>query len=64
LSLVSERFLSLLDGYSVYNQIIVGRGPVQTACAQPNGGNFAYRKIPFGLSKRGATFQGNGHGHS
>jgi hypothetical protein len=52
----SEIF-SLMDGFSRYNQItIVPEDQHKSAFICP-WGNFAYRKIPFGLKNVGATFQ-------
>ena len=52
----SEVF-SFMDGFSGYNQIqIKPEDQHKTAFIFP-WGNFAYRKIPFGLKNGGATFQ-------
>ncbi|KAH9299884.1 hypothetical protein KI387_044107 [Taxus chinensis] len=52
----SERF-SLLDGCSGYNQIMVKEEDQFKTAFTTKWGTFAYRKMPFGLSNTGATFQ-------
>lgn len=52
----SERY-SLLDGYSGYNQILVKEEDQFKTTFTTKWGTMAYRKIPFGLSNVGATFQ-------
>jgi hypothetical protein len=52
----SER-LSLLDGFSGYNQVLMSpSGQLKTTFRTP-WGTYAYRKMPFGLINVGATFQ-------
>jgi hypothetical protein len=52
----SER-LSLLDGFSGYNQILMSPSDhLKTTFCTP-WGTYAYRKMPFGLINVGATFQ-------
>ena len=52
-----SKILSLLDGFSGYNQILVfPDDQLKTAFRTP-WGTYAYRKIPFGLINVGATFQ-------
>ena len=53
-----SEILSLLDGFSGYNQILVSPDDHQlkTAFRTP-WGTYAYRKMPFGLINVGATFQ-------
>ena len=49
--------MSLLDGYSRYNQIMVhDKDQDKTAFTTP-WGTFQYAKMPFGLKNVGATFQ-------
>ncbi|KAH9331956.1 hypothetical protein KI387_004064, partial [Taxus chinensis] len=52
----SERF-SLLDDYSGYNQIMVKEEDQFKTAFTTKWGTYAYRKMPFGLSNAGATFQ-------
>lgn len=52
----SDRF-SLLDGYSGYTQILVKEEDQYKTAFTTKWGTMAYRKIPFGLSNAGATFQ-------
>jgi hypothetical protein len=52
----SER-LSLLDGFSGYNQVLMSLSDqLKTTFCTP-WGTYAYRKMPFGLINAGATFQ-------
>jgi hypothetical protein len=52
----SER-LSLLDGFSGYNQVLMSPSDqLKTTFCTP-WGTYAYRKMPFGLINVGATFQ-------
>jgi ribonuclease HI len=52
----SER-LSLLDGFSGYNQVLMSPpDQLKTTFCTP-WGTYAYRKMPFGLINAGATFQ-------
>ncbi|KAH9291368.1 hypothetical protein KI387_043443, partial [Taxus chinensis] len=49
--------LSMLDGFSGYNQIEVSpEDQFKTAFTTP-WGTFAYSRMPFGLTNAGATFQ-------
>ncbi|KAH9296663.1 hypothetical protein KI387_044243 [Taxus chinensis] len=52
----SERF-SLLDGYSGYNQVMVKEDDQFKTAFTTKWGTYAYKKMPFGLSNAGATFQ-------
>eukprot|EP00253_Pinus_taeda_P025553 PITA_25553 len=48
--------MSLLDGYSGYNQILVHEGDCDKTTFTTPWGTFHYAKMPFGLKKAGATF--------
>jgi hypothetical protein len=49
--------LSLLDGFSGYNQVLMSSADqLQTTFRTP-WGTYAYHKMPFGLINVGATFQ-------
>jgi hypothetical protein len=52
----SEIF-SLMDGFSSYNQINIAPEDQHKTTFICPWGNFAYRKLPFGLKNVGATFQ-------
>ena len=52
----SELF-SLLDGFSDYNQVLVVEEDRLKTTFKTKWGNFAYRRMPFGLINAGATFQ-------
>jgi hypothetical protein len=49
--------MSLLDGFSGYNQIKVKGAEKYKTTFITRWGNFAYECMPFGLSNAGATFQ-------
>ena len=49
--------LSLLDGFSGYNQVLVSPVDQLKTTFRIPWGTYAYRKIPFGLINVGATFQ-------
>ena len=49
--------LSLLDGFSGYNQILVSPDDQLKTAFRTPWGTYAYRKIPFGLINAGETFQ-------
>ena len=49
--------LSLLDGFSRYNQILVSPDDQLKTAFRPPWGTYAYRKMPFGLINAGETFQ-------
>ena len=54
---VRSKIISLLDGYSGYNQILVHPADqLKTSFTTP-WGTFMYVKIPFGLMNFGANFQ-------
>jgi hypothetical protein len=49
--------MSLLDGFSGYNQIKVKRIDMYKTTFTTRWGTFAYERMHFGLSNAGATFQ-------
>jgi hypothetical protein len=49
--------MSMLDGYSGYNQIIVHPEDQENRTFTTPWGTFMYEKIPFGLMNIGETFQ-------
>lgn len=49
--------ISLLDGFSGYNQILVHPDDQEKTAFTTQQGTFKYLKIPFGLRNVGATFQ-------
>ena len=49
--------LSLLDGFSGYNQVLVSKEDHLKTTFQTKWGTYAYDKMPFGLINFGATFQ-------
>eukprot|EP00253_Pinus_taeda_P024713 PITA_24713 len=49
--------MSLLDGYSGYNQILVHEDDRDKTAFTTPWGTFHYAKMPFGLKNAGATFQ-------
>ena len=54
---VGSKRISLLDGFSGYNQVlVVPSDQIKTAFTTP-WGTFMYVKMPFGLMNTGATFQ-------
>ena len=52
-----SEMLSLLDGFSGYNQVLVLNGDKLKTTFNTKWGTYAYRKMPFGLINVGATFQ-------
>jgi hypothetical protein len=52
-----SEMMSLLDGFSGYNQIKVKRTDKYKTMFTTRWGTFAYEHMPFGLSNAGATFQ-------
>ena len=50
-------YLSLLDGFSGYNQVLVAEEDRLKTTFRTRWGTFAYRRMPFGLINAGATFQ-------
>ena len=49
--------LSLLDGFSKYNQVLVGKVDRLKTTFRTKWGTYAYDKMPFGLINARATFQ-------
>jgi hypothetical protein len=49
--------MSMIDGFSGYNQIIVHEDDRENTAFTTLWGNFMYEKLPFGLMNAGATFQ-------
>jgi len=49
--------LSLLDGFSGYNQVLVSNGDQLKTTFNTKWGTYAYCKMPFGLINASATFQ-------
>ena len=54
---VGSSRISLLDGYSRYNQILVHRDDQLKITFTTPWGTFMYAKMPFGLKNAGVTFQ-------
>ena len=52
-----SEILSLLDGFSGYNQILVSTDDQLKKTFRAPWATYAYRKMPFGLINAGATFQ-------
>ena len=51
------QMLSLLDGFSGYNQVVVSPADQLKTTFRTPWGTYAYRKMPFGLINARATFQ-------
>ena len=51
------QMLSLLDGFSGYNQVLVSPADQLKTTFRTPWGTYAYRNMPFGLINTGATFQ-------
>ena len=51
-----SKLFSLLDGFSSYNQVLVAEEDRIKTTFRTKWGNFAYRRMPFGLINVGATF--------
>ena len=51
-----SEMLSLLDGFSRYNQVLVSNGDKLKTTFNTKWGTYAYRKKAFGLINVGATF--------
>ena len=56
-SVSGSAMLSLLDGFSGYNQVLVAKKDRLKMTFQTKWVTYAYDKMPFGLSNVGATFQ-------
>ena len=56
-SMSRSAMLSLLDGFSKYNQVLVAKEDCLKMTFQTKWGTYAYDKMPFGLINVGATFQ-------
>ena len=54
---VGSLCFSMLDGFSVYNQILVHLEDQEKIAFTTPWGKFMYAKMPFGLMNAGATFQ-------
>ena len=54
---VGSQRLSMLDGFSGYNQILVHLEDQEKTTFTTPWGTFMYAKMPFGLMNAGATFQ-------
>ena len=52
-----SKLFSLLDGFSSYNQVLVTKEDMLKTTFQTRWGNFAYRRMPFGLINTRDTFQ-------
>ena len=55
--LAGHEFYYFLDGYSGYNQIPIAPKDQEKIIFTCPFGNFAYRRMPFGLCNAPATFQ-------
>jgi hypothetical protein len=53
----SSEILSLLDGFSGYNQVLMSPPEQLKTTFRIPWGTYAYRTMPFGLINAGATFQ-------
>ena len=54
---VGSNQISMIDGYSRYNQIAVDKDDQPKTAFTTPWGTFMYGKMPFGLMNVGATFQ-------
>ena len=54
---VGSQRMSMLDGFSGYNKILVHPQDYEKTAFTTPWGTFMYSKIPFGLMNAGATFQ-------
>lgn len=54
---VGSKIISLLDGFSRYNQVLVFPSDQHKTTFTTPWGTFKYVKMPFGLMNFGATFQ-------
>jgi hypothetical protein len=56
-SVYGSVMLSLLDGFSGYNQVLVAKEDLLKTTLRTKWGTYAYDKMPFGIINVGATFQ-------
>ena len=56
-TIVGSQRMSMLDGFSGYNQILVHPDDQEKTAFTTPWGTFMYAKMPFGLMNAGATFQ-------
>jgi len=52
-----DKMMSFLDGFLGYNQVLVDKEDRLKTTFTCKWGNYAYRRMPFGLINVGATFQ-------
>jgi hypothetical protein len=52
-----SKILSLLDGLSGYNQVLMSPPDQLKTTFRTPWGTYAYKKMPFGIINAGATFQ-------
>ena len=55
-SVFGSAMLSLLDGFSGYNQVLLAKEDRTKTTFWTKWGTYAYDKMPFGLINVGATF--------
>ncbi|KAH9304537.1 hypothetical protein KI387_008941, partial [Taxus chinensis] len=56
-AVTGSEMLSMLDGFSGYNQVEVDTVDQHKTAFTTPWGTFAYKRMPFGLINAGATFQ-------
>ena len=56
-NIVGSQIMSMLDGFSGYNQILVHLEDQEKTAFTTPWVTFMYAKMPFGLMNAGATFQ-------
>jgi hypothetical protein len=56
-NVVGSQRMSMLDGFSCYNRIMVHPNDQENTTFTTPWGTFMYAKMPFGLMNAGATFQ-------